>query len=192
MPDMRIFHIASRSDWEAARGSAAYTMSTYGRTLEQEGFLHAVRREQVSGVLSRHYAAVSEPLVLLEIETDLLDVPWREEQVDDGTFPHVYGPLPVRAVVGSRPITSRDLAAATGGPASALTRTFVGLSLVLAASAVTLFFCAVIEHERATTSADSAVASLLWSLSAVTLAACATAAALSRAFHNDDRRAGRQ
>jgi hypothetical protein len=26
----------------------------------------------------------------------------------------------------------------------------------------------------------------------VTLAACATAAALSRAFHNDDRRAGRQ
>ncbi len=37
--------------------------------------------------------------MLLEIDTDLLDAPVREEAVPDSdeTFPHVYGPLDVDA-----------------------------------------------------------------------------------------------
>jgi glutathione S-transferase len=46
--------------------------------------------------------------VLLEIDTDLLDVPWVEElPAPDATetFPHIYGPLSPRAVVAVTPLT---------------------------------------------------------------------------------------
>jgi uncharacterized protein (DUF952 family) len=102
---MRIYHVATRSDWEQALSTGSYSTSTRGRSLEQEGFLHAARREQVADVLERFYADSAEPLVLLEIETDLLDVPWQEDQVDDGTYPHVYGPLATSAVVDARPVS---------------------------------------------------------------------------------------
>ena len=101
---MRIFHIATAADWEQARRSGAYTTSTRGRTLEQEGFLHASRLEQVEGVRSAYYADVDEPLVLLTIETDGLDVPWQEDPVGDDMFPHVYGPLNPEAVIDVRPL----------------------------------------------------------------------------------------
>ena len=99
MTQMRIFHIATAADWEQAQVTGAYATSTRGRTLEEEGFLHASRAEQVEGVRAAYYADVDEPLVLLTIETDLLDVPWREDPVGDDTFPHVYGPLSPHAVV---------------------------------------------------------------------------------------------
>jgi uncharacterized protein (DUF952 family) len=102
---MRIFHVASRSDWEQALRSGVYTTSSRGRTLEQEGFLHAARGEQVADVVDRFYADVTEPLVLLEIDTDLLGVPWQEDHVDHDTFPHIYGPLAPSAVVGVRVVS---------------------------------------------------------------------------------------
>lgn len=104
---MRIFHVATDDDWQQARVSGSYTTSTYGVTLEQEGFIHASRRDQVQPVLERFYGEAPAPLVLLEIETDLLDVPWREEDVAGETFPHIYGPLDVRAVVASDPVDAR-------------------------------------------------------------------------------------
>ena len=67
---MRIFHVATLSDWEQARTSGTYTTSTYGASLADVGYLHAARRDQVSGVLDRFYAGVGEPVVVLEIETD--------------------------------------------------------------------------------------------------------------------------
>ena len=42
----------------------------------------------------RFYADVAEPLLVLEIESDLLDAEVREETVGDATYPHVYGPIP--------------------------------------------------------------------------------------------------
>lgn len=72
---MLIFHVATRADWDAARASGAYTTSTYGVSLAQEGFLHASREDQWPGVLERYYAHVREPLVLLTVDTELLDVP---------------------------------------------------------------------------------------------------------------------
>jgi uncharacterized protein (DUF952 family) len=99
---MRIFHIATLADWTDAQASGAYTTSTVGVTLEEEGFLHASRADQWEGVRARYYADVTEPLVLLEIDTDLLDVPVIEESPAAGvteTFPHVYGALDPAAVV---------------------------------------------------------------------------------------------
>jgi uncharacterized protein (DUF952 family) len=104
---MLIYHLATAADWAAAQGSGAYTTSTYGVTLEQEGFIHASRADQWEGVRERFYADVEDSLVLLEIDTDLLDVPLVEEPPAPGvteTFPHIYGPLSPAAVVGVTPL----------------------------------------------------------------------------------------
>ena len=105
---MRIFHIATAEDWAEAQRTGAYTTSTRGVTLEQEGYLHASREDQWEAVRQRYYSDVTEPLVLLEIDTDRLDVPVVEEPPAPGveeTFPHIYGPLKPEAVVAVTPLT---------------------------------------------------------------------------------------
>jgi uncharacterized protein (DUF952 family) len=107
---MEIFHIATAADWEAARRAGRYTTSTLGRTLDEEGFLHASYRQQVPTVFGRYYRDAGVPLVLLTIDTERLDVPWREEPVDDGDggetrYPHIYGPLDPAAVVRAQDLT---------------------------------------------------------------------------------------
>ncbi|NKZ03088.1 DUF952 domain-containing protein [Actinomadura latina] len=103
-----LLHIAERSHWESARAAGvSYTMSTLGRTLGEEGFIHCSSdMAQVDGVLGRFYAGVPrEDLALLTIDVSRLDVPVRYEPAGDELFPHVYGPIPVSAVidVGSLP-----------------------------------------------------------------------------------------
>jgi uncharacterized protein (DUF952 family) len=100
----RIYHVATRADWERARRAGSYEISTRGRTLAEEGFIHACRREQVAGVITRHHGDADEPLVLLVIDPERLDSPVREEAVDGSTYPHVYGPISRRAVVQVAPL----------------------------------------------------------------------------------------
>ncbi|MBB6629230.1 DUF952 domain-containing protein [Nocardioides sp. KIGAM211] len=105
---MAIYHLALASEWEAALASGSYTTSTLGVTLEQEGYLHASHAHQWEGVRARYYADVTEPLVLLVIDPDLLGVPLVEEAPAPGTtetFPHIYGPLDPAAVVEVRPLS---------------------------------------------------------------------------------------
>jgi uncharacterized protein (DUF952 family) len=102
-----VFHVALASDWQAAQEAGDYRVSTLGRSLEEEGFLHASFSHQWPGVLAAYYADVEEPLVLLEIDPDRLDVPLVvEAPAGSGAeeFPHVYGPLSLAAVVGVRPL----------------------------------------------------------------------------------------
>jgi glutathione S-transferase len=103
---MEVFHIATLADWEAAQRSGSYTTSTLGVTLEEEGFIHASREDQWPGVRDRFYADVTEPLVLLVIDTDRVSAPVVEEVPPgaDETFPHVYGPIEASAVVRTVPL----------------------------------------------------------------------------------------
>lgn len=103
-----IFHVATAADWGAAVREGAYTTSTRGRTLAEEGFIHASRRDQVQDVLERWYADVDEPLVLLVIDPALLGAEVRVEPVGDETYPHVYGPVDPAAVVEVQPIRRRS------------------------------------------------------------------------------------
>jgi uncharacterized protein (DUF952 family) len=101
-----LFHLALAADWEAAQAVGDYRVSTLGVSLEQEGFLHASFAHQWEGVRERYYLDVTEPLVLLEVDPDLLDVPLVVETPEGGdeAFPHLYGPLDVGAVVAVRPL----------------------------------------------------------------------------------------
>jgi len=119
----RIFHIATVADWEAAQRSGSYTTSTRGRTLAEEGFIHASHGDQWQGVRRLFYAGVTEPLVLLAIDPDRLDAPVVEEVPEgaDRAFPHIYGALNTDAVVRAIPLDERG---APVGEAESFTRVF--------------------------------------------------------------------
>ena len=103
-PD-RIFHIATAADWRRALGTGTYTTSTVGRTLDEEGFIHASRRDQVQGVFDRYYTGLGEDLVLLTIDPARLSgAEVRVEAVGDDTYPHVYGPINRAAVIDVVPL----------------------------------------------------------------------------------------
>jgi uncharacterized protein (DUF952 family) len=171
MRGMRIYHVATLADWKQAQETGSYATSTYGRTLEQEGFIHAARHDQVPTVRDRHYADVTEPLVVLEIETDRLDAQVRDERVGEEVYPHVYGPVPVSAVVAWRPARLPPIELGTrspGPPPPHLTVVFRGLALVLAASALTAFGSAAIAQSRSDDGLlAKAVPFLLWSATVV-------------------------
>jgi len=104
----RIFHIATAADWRKALETGAYTTSTVGRSLDEEGFIHASRRDQVQGVFDRYYRDAGEHLVLLTIDpARLTDAEVRVEPVGDDTYPHVYGPIDRGAVVDVAPLDRR-------------------------------------------------------------------------------------
>lgn len=105
-PGEHVFHLALRSDWEAARREGSYRISTRGRTLAEEGFIHASRRNQVQGVHDAYYGDVTEPMVLLEIDPARLTAELVLEVPDgaDQGFPHVYGPVDVDSVVSAEPV----------------------------------------------------------------------------------------
>ena len=90
--------------WATAQAEGRSTNSTRGVDLAEEGFIHLSRADQVAGVLGRFYADVAD-LLVLHVDETLLDDPVVDEEVGrapDGTaivFPHLYGPLPVSAVV---------------------------------------------------------------------------------------------
>ena len=112
---MRIFHLTTPDVWELAQQAGTYTMSTRGRTLEQQGFIHCSEAHQVEGVRVYWFDDLDDVL-LLEVDTDRLTSPWRSEQLDgaDEPYPHVYGPINLDAVVGVEPVRV--------DPAHALTR----------------------------------------------------------------------
>lgn len=98
-----LLHLTERRLWDAARASGAYEMSTRGRTLAEEGFIHCSTRAQLPRVADFLYGAPDAPtdLVVLVVDPERLGVPVRYEAPRPGgeEFPHVYGPIPVAAVV---------------------------------------------------------------------------------------------
>jgi uncharacterized protein (DUF952 family) len=101
---VRIYHLATAADWAEAQRTGRYTTSTKGRSLEQEGFIHASREDQWREVRARFYDDTDD-LVLLEVDTELLEAEVRHDEVGDDTFPHVYGPITPDAVVSATPLT---------------------------------------------------------------------------------------
>ena len=98
-----VWHLALAAHWREAAATGRYEWSTLGRTLGQEGFVHASTGEQLPGVVAAFYRDVTEPLVLLGLDVEALDragspVRWDPVPGADAPFPHVYGPIPVDAV----------------------------------------------------------------------------------------------
>jgi uncharacterized protein (DUF952 family) len=101
-----IYHIATAEDWSRAVSEGEYTTSSLGRTLAEEGFIHASTASQVNWVANRYYEGIADSLVLLVIDTALLAAPLSYDDVPgwDEPFPHIYGPLNPSAVLEAVPL----------------------------------------------------------------------------------------
>jgi uncharacterized protein (DUF952 family) len=104
-----IYHIARRSEWEAAQRPRVYEVSTLDKSYAEEGFIHCSDRAQVLQVANAVYAHQSD-LVLLVIDTSRLVAPVTYENLDGGTeqYPHVYGPVNVASIVRAVPFDERN------------------------------------------------------------------------------------
>ncbi|MEM9516219.1 MAG: DUF952 domain-containing protein [Actinomycetota bacterium] len=101
--DQPLFHIALVEDWIDAFRDGEYRMSTRGMTLDTVGFIHLSTRPQLVATANRFYGDLEE-LTVLTIDPARLSDPVRFEPVPDGdeSFPHLYGPLPLSAVLDAR------------------------------------------------------------------------------------------
>lgn len=98
---MPIYHLALRSDWDDAVAAGSYRVSTVGATIDDVGFIHASRADQLPATAQRYYADLEAPLVVLVLDRDRLaagGVPVVDDPVGHDTFPHVYAALPVDLV----------------------------------------------------------------------------------------------
>jgi len=105
-----IFHITDSATWDASQQQGFHSGSTRGVDLAEEGFIHCSTAQQWPGVIERFYSNVSD-LVLLHIDEQALTSPLVYEQLP-GTpepFPHIYGPINLRAVVTAVALTSAGL-----------------------------------------------------------------------------------
>ena len=98
-----LYHLALEDDWLEARRQGFYTHSTLGMTLAEVGFIHASWSQQVEPTWRRFYAD-GPPTRLLSIDPARLAaaaIPVREEPAPDSgeLFPHIYGALPLEAVL---------------------------------------------------------------------------------------------
>jgi len=91
-----IYHVATANAWAEAQQKGFYIHPS----LLDEGFIHCSQEHQVAGVLQRYFAGQTN-LLKLVIDTDKLTskyvFDWSPSAAD--TFPHVYGPVNLDAVV---------------------------------------------------------------------------------------------
>ncbi len=102
---MTIYHIAFPGDWATALEDGEYRISTRGRNLDEQGFIHASGAHQVATVANAFYRS-DDDLIVLVIDPDRLTSPLRYDAVPDSDepFPHIYGPLNTDAVIETRPL----------------------------------------------------------------------------------------
>ncbi|KUI11790.1 glutathione S-transferase [Mycobacterium sp. GA-1285] len=98
-PPTVLVHMCSKDEWEAARARGEHRPDS----LTASGFVHLSTPEQVHLPANRLYAGRTD-LVLLHIDAARLSSPvrWEAGLPADPVgmeFPHLYGPLPVAAVI---------------------------------------------------------------------------------------------
>lgn len=96
-----IYHITTTTAWAEAMRAGQYEAPS----LQSEGFIYNCEESQVAAILQRFYTD-QQDLVKLIIDTDKLSSPlvyeWSASLQD--TFPHIYGPVNLDAVLEAVPL----------------------------------------------------------------------------------------
>ncbi len=95
-----IIHLISGSDWAAAQQAGEWRPPS----LAAEGFIHCSRPEQVAATMRRHFPGRSDMLMLV-LDPARVTAEIRDEDLygRGETFPHIYGPLNLDAVIEVKP-----------------------------------------------------------------------------------------
>lgn len=92
----RIYKIMAATEWAAARAAGVYEGSAHDR---RDGFIHFSTAAQAAETAAKHFAG-QDGLVLLAVDATTLGEALKWEPSRGGAlFPHLYGSLPVAAVV---------------------------------------------------------------------------------------------
>ncbi len=96
-----LLHMTTQDEWEQASAEGELQPDS----LAEQGFVHLSTPEQVHLPANRLYAGRTDVLLLvLHPERLGAEVRWEPGVPDDPSsmvFPHLYGPLPAAAVVGT-------------------------------------------------------------------------------------------
>ena len=108
-----IYHIASAADWQRAQAEGEYRTSTRGRSLEEQGFIHASDLHQLlptADLIYRDEDPAS--LIVLVIDPTKLpagvDVKYEPVPGAPDPFPHIFGPITPAAVTETFPLTKDE------------------------------------------------------------------------------------
>jgi uncharacterized protein (DUF952 family) len=95
-----IYHITSSDEVATAAQTGSYVPGAFA----DEGFIHCSYAHQIRSVANRRFIGRSD-LALLEIDRSRLSCDVLDENLEGGTdlFPHIYGRLPMAAVVRVHP-----------------------------------------------------------------------------------------
>ncbi len=103
-PDPQVvYHILGRS----AAASEAGSDPLRPPSLETEGFVHCSFAHQLPEVLARHYPGIVDPAIMEVHTAKLSDPVVVEDSYGIGErYPHLYGPIPERAVGATAPLST--------------------------------------------------------------------------------------
>jgi uncharacterized protein (DUF952 family) len=105
-----ICHLALETEWqEAVERREPYGRSTLGRSQAEVGFIHCSFASQVETIARLVYRGRGDVLLLV-IDPSRVDSEIRIENLDgeNDRFPHIYGRLPIAAVVRVATIPIRE------------------------------------------------------------------------------------
>jgi len=96
-----VFKILATEEWRAAEAAGAFAGSAVDRA---DGYIHLSTAEQAPETAARWFAGRND-LTLVAVDAAALapHLVW-EPSRGDALFPHLYGALPLSAVVWSRPL----------------------------------------------------------------------------------------
>ena len=104
-----IYKICGRALWDAAAAAEVFAGTAVDA---RDGFIHFSAASQVAQTAARHFGGATD-LMLLAVDADALGPALKWETSRGGElFPHLYGPLPLAAVLWARPLAED---AAAGG-----------------------------------------------------------------------------
>jgi uncharacterized protein (DUF952 family) len=97
---VNVFHIVPRKEWEEAKNKGSYAPAS----LQNEGFIHCSKTDQLLGVANSFFKAQHD-LIILRINVEKVSAeikiePPLEAPMSGILFPHIYGELEIDAVEG--------------------------------------------------------------------------------------------
>jgi uncharacterized protein (DUF952 family) len=98
---MVVYKIVAVEEWAEAEAAGVFTGASVDRA---DGFIHFSTAEQAPETAAKWFAGRVD-LTLAAVDAEALGKDLRWEPSRGGAlFPHLYGPLPMRAVVWARPL----------------------------------------------------------------------------------------
>lgn len=95
------FKILTAGQWAAFQSAGIFAGAPVDLA---DGYIHLSAADQVQGTLDKHFAG-QDGLVLAEVDLAALGDAVRWEVSRGGAlFPHIYGPLPMAAVIATRSV----------------------------------------------------------------------------------------